>query len=256
LTRERCRQIIKTAGIKMASPVRGASIGIPSFRLWSEKRVRIYGLERLRERSLYPPGEWPIKGRVKNSMGYKLIRVPRHPHANCNGYVLESRLVAERHFKRYLKSGQSGEYVYHIDGDIINNSPENLCVFANVGYCRAFTRGYQIDESCVIWVVPQSRKRMIEKCGWPENDRRPNRRAPLIEARRVWVKRLHSMGLSCMQIAKTTGWHFRTIYRDTHELGIGRGDVGNSRASSETMRIAKRMWKSHEAELDNLQDIC
>lgn len=77
------------------------------------------------------------KGDIKISpYGYRLIKYPEHPFANCDGYVFEHRMVVESHLlttensieidgKRYL----SPEYiVHHIDGNRLNNSPDNLSV--------------------------------------------------------------------------------------------------------------------------------
>lgn len=68
--------------------------------------------------------------------GYRLIRNLEHPFKNCDGFVFEHRLIAERYLlndynsveiegKKYLKP----EYdVHHIDFNKLNNSPDNLVV--------------------------------------------------------------------------------------------------------------------------------
>lgn len=68
--------------------------------------------------------------------GYKLIRCLDHPFVNCDGFVFEHRLIAEKYLlnnnnaviidgKRYL----SPDYVvHHIDFDRLNNNKENLLI--------------------------------------------------------------------------------------------------------------------------------
>jgi hypothetical protein len=69
-------------------------------------------------------GNWK-GGRIKNFNGYVAIRLPDHPNAMPNGYILEHRLVMEGKLGRYL---ESHEIVHHIDGNKTNNSPDNLAV--------------------------------------------------------------------------------------------------------------------------------
>lgn len=66
--------------------------------------------------------------------GYILVRVENHPFKNCDGFVFEHRLVAERYLlndensieidgEKYLKP----EYdVHHKDRNRTNNNPDNL----------------------------------------------------------------------------------------------------------------------------------
>lgn len=68
----------------------------------------------------------PYKGgSIVNRCGYLYELCPDHPKANSWGYVPQHRLVAERALGRYL---QSEELVHHIDGNKLNNAPENLQV--------------------------------------------------------------------------------------------------------------------------------
>lgn len=56
---------------------------------------------------------------------YKEILDPGHPRANANGYVYEHVLSAEKKLGRTLRSW---EVVHHVDGNSLNNDPENLAV--------------------------------------------------------------------------------------------------------------------------------
>ncbi|MFA5168941.1 MAG: HNH endonuclease [Candidatus Omnitrophota bacterium] len=58
--------------------------------------------------------------------GYILLARKDHPHADSCGYVMEHRLVMESLLGRYLNPS---EVVHHIDGNVTNNSPENLMLF-------------------------------------------------------------------------------------------------------------------------------
>jgi len=67
-------------------------------------------------------------GRKKQSDGYILIYKPNHPFADKKGYVLEHRLVMEKHLGRHLKPE---EVVHHINGIKNDNRPKNLKLFPN-----------------------------------------------------------------------------------------------------------------------------
>ena len=69
------------------------------------------------------------KGGIKLVKGYTYSRTPGHPNASKYGnYVAVHRLVMEKKIGRYLTKT---EVVDHIDGDTLNNHPDNLRVFAN-----------------------------------------------------------------------------------------------------------------------------
>jgi len=54
---------------------------------------------------------------------YLYAKVPNHPNATSNGYVLEHRVVMERWIGRYLTSS---EVVHHLDENKHNNELSNL----------------------------------------------------------------------------------------------------------------------------------
>ena len=80
---------------------------------------------------------WWKGGKTINTQGYILIKKREHPFADKRGYVLKSRLIMEKHLGRYLKPS---EIVHHIDGDKLNNSIENLVLFATKNIHTKFHR--------------------------------------------------------------------------------------------------------------------
>ena len=72
------------------------------------------------------------KGGRYKSNGYWVIYKPDHPRVRNNkstNCIFEHILVAEDILERYLKQT---EIVHHIDGDKLNNNPENLIVLENM----------------------------------------------------------------------------------------------------------------------------
>ena len=74
-----------------------------------------------------------------NRSGYRMIRALDHPFKNCDGFVLEHRLVAEKYLltdensviingKKYLDPNFE---VHHIDENRLNNSPSNLLILTH-----------------------------------------------------------------------------------------------------------------------------
>ncbi len=66
-------------------------------------------------------------GKIKDSCGYILIKIPKHPYANKRGYVPEHRLVCEKILGRYLTKEET---VHHI-GERNDNRPKMLIVFTS-----------------------------------------------------------------------------------------------------------------------------
>jgi hypothetical protein len=67
-------------------------------------------------------------GTYKTPQGYIYIYKPNHPFCRKQFYVLEHRLVTEKHLCRYLTST---EVVHHINGNPSDNRIKNLMLFEN-----------------------------------------------------------------------------------------------------------------------------
>lgn len=63
------------------------------------------------------------KYRVKTLKGYVMLRAPYHPNATTKGYVMEHRLVMEKHLGRLL---EADEVVHHKNSIKDDNRLENL----------------------------------------------------------------------------------------------------------------------------------
>jgi hypothetical protein len=86
----------------------------------------------------------PGGSRIVMANGYIKVHVPKHPNANCDGYVLEHRLVMEEMLGRPL---QKPENVHHKNGIRSDNRPENLELWT-----KAQPAGQRVAD-LVAWVV-------------------------------------------------------------------------------------------------------
>ena len=103
------------------------------FRRYNFPNLHNIEVRRMQEQPMWNGGEKMMKG-------YTYRRVPNHPNGTKHGnYVAVHRLVIEQKLGRYLLPT---EVVDHIDGDIQNNHPDNLRVFAsNAEHLRETLKG-------------------------------------------------------------------------------------------------------------------
>lgn len=87
------------------------------------------GKYRWKERGKYGKNHHSWKGGKTNIGSYIKIYCLNHPFAKDN-YVLEHRLIMERHLGRYLLPQ---EIVHHINGNTQDNRIENLILFSSRG---------------------------------------------------------------------------------------------------------------------------
>ena len=78
---------------------------------------------------------WKGGRRQHNPAGYISIRMPTHPFKTNEGYVLEHRLIMEKHLGRYLAPI---EVVHHINKIKDDNRIENLKLFKTDGIHISF----------------------------------------------------------------------------------------------------------------------
>lgn len=117
---------------------------------------------------------------------YKFVLDPDYP--NQGKYIQEHRLVMQKKLGRKLKGR---EEVHHIDGNTLNNSPENLELFDN--HSEHITFENQIDMSGRICLICKSPNTFIDK-----RDGRPD-----------WFK--HEDGFICKKCYDAKRWRSNII---------------------------------------------
>lgn len=141
-----------------------------------QKFFRRYNFPNLHNIEVLRMHEQPMwNGGEKLMKGYVYRRSPDHPNGTKHGnYVAVHRLVMEEKLGRYLLPT---EVVDHIDGDIRNNHPDNLRLFAsNAEHLRATLTGRKHN------MTPEGKRRLSESKKeywrqWKENKAAANRRA-------------------------------------------------------------------------------
>lgn len=124
----------KTAFKKGSSPWNKGTIGLMhncwKGKKFSEEHKNNISIGRIRFFKNNGPGSHPgWKGGIKiRREGYILIRRPKHPSCDSQGYILEHRFICESYIGRYLTKE---EVVHHINEIKNDNRICNLIVFIN-----------------------------------------------------------------------------------------------------------------------------
>jgi uncharacterized protein YukE len=79
-------------------------------------------------------------GEYINDQGYIKLKLPNHPAANSDGYILKHRYIMEQHLGRFLRKTET---VHHIDYNPLNNKISNLMLFPTSGAHTSFHRKYK-----------------------------------------------------------------------------------------------------------------
>jgi predicted transcriptional regulator len=110
-----------------------------------ERKAKKLGLKKTRTGPKGGERHTNWKGGVTMRKGYRYIYCPDHPNAVFGKkYVAEHRLVMEKKLCRYL---DRKEVVHHIDGNPLNNHPDNLAVFG----CNADHLRHELTGKCPNW---------------------------------------------------------------------------------------------------------
>jgi hypothetical protein len=89
-------------------------------------------------------GHWR-GGRVKMTIGYVLLKVPGHPHADDRGYHLEHRLVVERVLGKLLRPTAP---VHHVNQVRSDNRNLNLVACQDAAYHQLLHRRQRASLAC------------------------------------------------------------------------------------------------------------
>src|SRR5690606_28227193 len=147
-----------------------------------------------------------VTGRKKSNEGYVLLKIPTHPYAQSNGYVLEHRVVFETIIDTYLTDNV---IVHHINGVKDDNRFANLQIMDRGHHTKLHHEGSKRSE--------ETRKRnsiATIKLGWVGN------KHPGYKNIDRDLQELYRQGVPVAKIAELTGVTRRTVYNKIEKLGL------------------------------------
>ncbi len=72
-------------------------------------------------------------GNINKSNPYIKVKMINHPYADSEGYIMEHRVIMEKHLGRYLNKN---EQLHHLNGNKSDNRIENLQLIDKISNCR------------------------------------------------------------------------------------------------------------------------
>ena len=115
-------------------------------------------------------------GRRINEQGYVEIYMPEYGHTRYNGYVREHIYVAEKMLGRRLKyygpGNPENEVVHHINGNKLDNNPNNLLVLSALDHIKIHNAvsKEQIDEVLLNRIRQLEEEIATTKLRFPESE--------------------------------------------------------------------------------------
>ncbi len=164
-------------------------------------------LKRIREKSVKAAIEACKKGKYKTVAGYVLIHAPGHLSASKKGYMLEHRLVMEKHLGRYL---MPKEIVHHINGIKDDNRIENLELTTSGIHTTQHHIGAKRSSETKAKISQKAKQRLADKRNHPEY-----RAIDPAELKGIF-QRFKSVKTVCRYF----GFTGRTFYNKLDELGL------------------------------------
>lgn len=100
-------------------------------------------------------------GKTITTGGYRYVMKPDHPQATKSGYVMEHRLIMEKHLKRILGKDED---VHHINGNKTDNRLENLQLLTHAKHAQVTNMIDMSHRRCALCL---SNKTTIQRDGRP-----------------------------------------------------------------------------------------